>query len=52
GLLIGFPFCKAKDNIQGIQNKLFPMFMSTIISSALGNQLQVAFLDMRTMCEV
>ncbi|KZT04946.1 pleiotropic drug resistance ABC transporter [Laetiporus sulphureus 93-53] len=52
GLVIGFTFFKAKDSIQGTQNKLFSIFMSTIISTALANQLQVPFLDMRTIYEV
>lgn len=52
GLLIGFTFFKAKDSIQGTQNKLFAIFMSTIISVPLSNQLQVPFLDSRSIYEI
>jgi len=52
GLLIGFTFFKAKDTIQGTQNKLFAIFMATILSVPLSNQLQVPFLDMRTIYEI
>ncbi|OSX63435.1 hypothetical protein POSPLADRAFT_1074039 [Postia placenta MAD-698-R-SB12] len=52
GLLIGFTFFKAKDSIQGTQNKLFAIFMSTIISVPLSNQLQVPFLDTRAIYEI
>ncbi|CCM02003.1 uncharacterized protein FIBRA_04077 [Fibroporia radiculosa] len=52
GLLIGFTFFKAKDGIQGTQNKLFAIFMSTIISVPLSNQLQVPFIDMRSIYEI
>lgn len=49
GLLIGFTFFKAKDIV-------FPrsqaIFMSTIISVPLSNQLQVPFLDMRSIFEI
>ena len=31
GLFIGFTFFKAKDSIQGTQNKLFAIFMATIL---------------------
>ncbi|KAI0827349.1 pleiotropic drug resistance ABC transporter [Trametes gibbosa] len=51
-LLIGFTFFKAKTTIQGTQNHLFAIFMSTIVSVPLSNQLQVAFIDMRNVFEV
>ncbi|CDO77419.1 hypothetical protein BN946_scf184857.g26 [Trametes cinnabarina] len=51
-LLIGFTFFQAKTTIQGTQNHLFAIFMSTIISVPLSNQLQVAFIDMRNIYEV
>ncbi|KAI0356868.1 pleiotropic drug resistance ABC transporter [Trametes cingulata] len=51
-LLIGFTFFQAKTSIQGTQNHLFAIFMSTIISVPLSNQLQVAFIDMRNVYEV
>ncbi|KIY47285.1 pleiotropic drug resistance ABC transporter [Fistulina hepatica ATCC 64428] len=52
GLFIGFTFFKAKDSQQGTQNKLFAMFMSTIISVPLAQQLQSIFLDMRSVYEI
>jgi ATP-binding cassette, subfamily G (WHITE), member 2, SNQ2 len=69
-LLTGFTFFKAKDTIQGTQNKLFvrlnskvltlfhwriflqAIFMGTILSVPLSNQLQVPFLNMRSVYEI
>ncbi|KIM37032.1 hypothetical protein M413DRAFT_448754 [Hebeloma cylindrosporum] len=52
GLFIGFTFFKAKDSQQGTQNKLFAIFMATILSVPLSNQLQVPFIKMRTIYEI
>ncbi|KAJ7196400.1 pleiotropic drug resistance ABC transporter [Mycena pura] len=52
GLLIGFTFYQAKTTQQGTQNQLFAIFMSTILSAPLSNQLQVPFLDMRKIYEI
>ncbi|KAJ7649950.1 pleiotropic drug resistance ABC transporter [Roridomyces roridus] len=52
GLFIGFTFFKAKTSQQGTQNQLFAIFMSTILSAPLSNQLQVPFLDMRNIYEI
>ncbi|KAL5527915.1 hypothetical protein ACEPAG_6716 [Sanghuangporus baumii] len=52
GLFIGFTFFKADDTVQGTQNKLFAAFMSTILAAAHGNQLQVPFIDFRSIYEV
>ncbi|THG98996.1 hypothetical protein EW026_g3289 [Hermanssonia centrifuga] len=52
GLFIGFTFFKAKDSMQGTQNKLFAIFMSTIVSVPLANQLQVPFISMRDIYEI
>ncbi|KAH8101733.1 pleiotropic drug resistance ABC transporter [Cristinia sonorae] len=52
GLLIGFTFFKAKDSIQGSQNKLFAIFMATIIAVPSTNQLQVPFIAMRNVYEL
>ncbi|KAK7033403.1 Brefeldin A resistance protein [Favolaschia claudopus] len=53
GLLIGFTFFKAKTSQQGTQNQLFvAIFLSTILSAPLSNQLQVPFLDMRKIYEI
>ncbi|EJD01720.1 uncharacterized protein FOMMEDRAFT_111764 [Fomitiporia mediterranea MF3/22] len=52
GLFIGFTFFKAKDSIQGTQNKLFAIFMSTILAAAHANTIQVIFIDVRNVYEV
>ncbi|KAF8179876.1 pleiotropic drug resistance ABC transporter [Pholiota molesta] len=44
GLFIGFTFFKAKDTIQGTQNKLF--------SAPLGQQLHVQYISMRNIYEI
>ncbi|KII83910.1 hypothetical protein PLICRDRAFT_179945 [Plicaturopsis crispa FD-325 SS-3] len=52
GLFIGFTFFKAKDSQQGLQNKLFGVFIpSTLMSLSLSNQLQVPFINFRTIWE-
>ncbi|KAF8877242.1 pleiotropic drug resistance ABC transporter [Gymnopilus junonius] len=52
GLFIGFTFFKSKDTQQGTQNKLFAIFMATILSVPLSNQLQVPFLNIRKIYEI
>ncbi|KAF9479336.1 pleiotropic drug resistance ABC transporter [Pholiota conissans] len=52
GLFIGFTFFKSKDTQQGTQNKLFAIFMATILSVPLSNQLQVPFINMRKIYEI
>ncbi|TFK38290.1 pleiotropic drug resistance ABC transporter, partial [Crucibulum laeve] len=52
GLFIGFTFFKAKDSQQGTQNKLFAIFMVTILGVPLSNQLQVPFINTRTIYEI
>lgn len=52
GLFIGFTFFKAKDSIQGTQNKLFSIFMGTILSAPLGGQLHVPYIKMRNIYEI
>lgn len=52
GLFIGFTFYKSKDSQQGTQNKLFAIFMATLVSFPLSNQLQVPYIDMRTIYEI
>jgi len=52
GLFIGFTFWKSRDSLQGTQNKMFAIFMATITSIPLANQLQVIFLDMRSVYEI
>ncbi|KAG8756923.1 hypothetical protein FRC12_010435 [Ceratobasidium sp. 428] len=51
GLFIGFTFFKADSSIQGSQNKLFAIFMATILSTSLSNQLQVEFINFRNIYE-
>ncbi|CAE6452528.1 unnamed protein product [Rhizoctonia solani] len=51
GLFIGFTFFKADNSIQGAQNKLFSVFMATILASSLSNQLQVEFINLRNIYE-
>ncbi|EEB99827.1 hypothetical protein MPER_00395, partial [Moniliophthora perniciosa FA553] len=52
GIFIGFSFFKAKDTQQGTQNKLFAIFMATIISVPLVNQLMGVFINMRNIYEI
>ncbi|KAJ7113209.1 ABC-2 type transporter-domain-containing protein [Mycena epipterygia] len=52
GLFIGFTFYKPKPTQQGTQNQLFAIYMSTILSAPLSNQLQVPFLEMRNIYEI
>ncbi|KAF8153344.1 pleiotropic drug resistance ABC transporter [Crassisporium funariophilum] len=52
GLFIGFTFFKAKNTIQGTQNKLFAIFMGTILSAPLGGQLHVPYIKMRNIYEI
>ncbi|KAF4618528.1 hypothetical protein D9613_009700 [Agrocybe pediades] len=52
GLFIGFTFFKSKDSQQGTQNKLFAIFMATILSVPLSNQLQVPYINMRKIYEI
>ncbi|KAF8156049.1 pleiotropic drug resistance ABC transporter [Crassisporium funariophilum] len=52
GLFIGFTFYQSKDSQQGTQNKLFAIFMATILSVPLANQLQVPFIAMRNIYEI
>ncbi|KAF9555496.1 pleiotropic drug resistance ABC transporter [Agrocybe pediades] len=52
GLFIGFTFFKSKDTVQGNQNKLFAIFMGTVLSAPLGNQLHVPYINMRKVYEI
>ncbi|KAH7929251.1 hypothetical protein BV22DRAFT_1192162 [Leucogyrophana mollusca] len=52
GLLIGFTFFRTNDSLQGTQNKLFSIFMATILCVPLAQQLQAIFIDVRTIYEV
>ncbi|KAJ3515824.1 hypothetical protein NLJ89_g1517 [Agrocybe chaxingu] len=52
GLFIGFSFFKDEDSLQGVQNKLFSIFMGTILSVPLANQLQIPYLATRRVYEI
>ncbi|PPR00332.1 hypothetical protein CVT24_004615 [Panaeolus cyanescens] len=52
GLFIGFTFWKSKDSIQGTQNRLFSVFMATVLSVPLSNQLQIPFIATRSVYEI
>ncbi|KAG2006802.1 multidrug resistance protein 1, variant 2 [Coprinopsis cinerea AmutBmut pab1-1] len=52
GLFIGFTFFKSKDTVQDTQNKLFAIFMATILSAPLGGQLHVPYIKMRDIYEI
>ncbi|KAI9448645.1 ABC-2 type transporter-domain-containing protein [Russula earlei] len=51
-LFIGFTFYKAKDSIQGTQNKIFAVFMSLVVSAPLSNQIQIPFIETRRVYEI
>ncbi|KAF8875310.1 pleiotropic drug resistance ABC transporter [Infundibulicybe gibba] len=51
GLFIGFSFYKAKDTQQGTQNKLFSMYMATILIFPLANQIMVPYIATRNVYE-
>ncbi|KAF7360014.1 Pleiotropic drug resistance ABC transporter [Mycena venus] len=52
GLFLGFTFYKSNNSQQGTQNQLFAVFMSTILAAPMVNQLQVPFLNMRSIYEI
>ncbi|KAG8929231.1 hypothetical protein FRC02_005826 [Tulasnella sp. 418] len=52
GLIMGFSFFDADDSIQGSQNKLFSIFLGTILCVPLSNQVQGAFISFRTIYEI
>ncbi|TFK22472.1 hypothetical protein FA15DRAFT_757994 [Coprinopsis marcescibilis] len=52
GLFIGFTFYRSRDTQAGTQNKLFAIFMATILSVPLASQLQVPFINLRTIYEI
>ncbi|EAU85334.2 ABC transporter [Coprinopsis cinerea okayama7 len=52
GLFVGFTFFNAPNTQQGTQNKLFAIFMITILSVPLASQLQVPFINLRSVYEI
>ncbi|KAH9841151.1 pleiotropic drug resistance ABC transporter [Rhodofomes roseus] len=51
-LVIGFTYWKSASTIQGTQNKLFSIYISTFLAAPLVEQLQVPFLEMRSIFEI
>ncbi|KAK6996716.1 pleiotropic drug resistance ABC transporter [Favolaschia claudopus] len=52
GIFLGFSFYKQENSQQGYQNLLLSLYMSTILATPLVNQLQIPFLDIRSIYEV
>ncbi|KDQ32534.1 hypothetical protein PLEOSDRAFT_153783 [Pleurotus ostreatus PC15] len=52
GLFIGFSFFNAGDSQQDTQNKLFSIFMATVMSSPLASQMHVPYIQSRDIFEV
>ena len=52
GLFIGFTFWKSPSTLQGIQNKLFSIFVVLILSVPGAQQLQIPFIASRTIYEI
>ncbi|PFH48337.1 hypothetical protein AMATHDRAFT_65762 [Amanita thiersii Skay4041] len=52
GLFIGFTFFKSKYSIQDTQNKIFAIFMGTVLSAPLTNQISVPYIKMRSIYEI
>ncbi|KAG1896722.1 ABC-2 type transporter-domain-containing protein [Suillus fuscotomentosus] len=52
GLLIGFTFYMTSDSLHGIQNKLFVIFLASVLCVPLSQQLQAMFINIRTVYEI
>ncbi|KAF4607737.1 hypothetical protein EYR40_000072 [Pleurotus pulmonarius] len=52
GLFIGFSFFDAGDSQQDTQNKLFSIFMATVLSSPLASQMHVPYIQSRDIFEI
>ncbi|KAJ3555176.1 hypothetical protein NP233_g12270 [Leucocoprinus birnbaumii] len=52
GLFIGFTFFKSGSSIQANQDKLFAIFMGTVLSAPLGGQVHVPYINMRNIYEI
>ena len=52
GLFIGFTFWKSPSTMQGIQNKLFSIFFTLILSVPGAQQLQIPFIASRSIYEI
>lgn len=52
GLFIGFTFWNVGDSVIGMQNAMFSIFLSIVLSAPLMNQIQARALDSREIFEV
>lgn len=52
GLFVGFTFYKEGQGVQAQQNKLFAVFMATVLSTSLINQILPQFIIVRNLFEV
>ncbi|XP_006455063.1 hypothetical protein AGABI2DRAFT_121012 [Agaricus bisporus var. bisporus H97] len=52
GLFIGFTFFKSGTSIQQNQDKLFAIFMGTVLSAPLGGQVHVPYINTRDIYEI
>ena len=52
GLFIGFTFWKSPSTMQGVQNRLFSIFIVLILSVPGAQQLQIPFISSRTIYEI
>lgn len=52
GLFIGFTFWKSPSTLQGVQNKLFSIFVVLILSVPGAQQLQIPFITNRNIYEI
>ena len=52
GLFIGFTFWKSPSTLQGIQNKLFSIYMILNLTFPAAQQLQISFIASRTIYEI
>ncbi|KAL8280941.1 hypothetical protein RQP46_006620 [Phenoliferia psychrophenolica] len=51
GLFIGFSFWNTPNDVSGLQNKLFAVFMAVVMAAPLSQQLQPKFIGLRTLFE-
>ena len=52
GLFIGFTFWKSPSTLQGLQNKLFSIYIILVLSIPAAQQLQIPFIASRTIYEI
>lgn len=52
GLFLGFTFYKESSTAQGLQNKIFAIFMSAVLAAPLMNQLQPQFIELSKLYAV